>query len=135
MKSLFLLLFLTGLGYGGYVVYQQVRAPGGAYLAYQNHATARITGASMASKAALANFGAAGNAPDIQSIEYELESERRDKSGKTRIVAIQHVTRLYRDSFGNPAGRPKVSRSRQQAVVEKVGDTWKVKSLESEKLN
>ena len=134
VKSLFLLIFLAGLGYGGYVIHQQLGAPGGAYLAYQNHATARITGATMASRAALANFGAAGNTPDIQSIEYELES-RQDDGGRTRIVAIQYVTRLYKDSFGNPAGRPKVSKARQHAVVEKAGDEWKVKSLKSEKLD
>ncbi len=135
MKTLFLLILLAGLGYGGYVVHQALDAPGGAYLAYQNSATARITGSSMASKAVLANFGAASNAPDVQSIEYELESEKQDGEKRTRIVAIQYVTRLYRDSFGNPAGRPKVSKSRQHAVVDKVGDTWKVKSMKSEKLD
>ncbi len=134
VKTLFLLMVLAGLGYGGFVIHQQLGAPGGAYLAYQNHATARITGATMASRAALANFGAAGNAPDIQSIEYELESQQ-DEAGRTRIVAIQYVTRVYRDSVGNPAGRPKVSKARQRAVVEKAGDGWKVRSFNSEKLD
>ena len=134
MKTLLLLMLLAALGYGGHVMYQSVSAPSGAYKAYQDHATARVTGASMASKAALANFGAAGNAPDIQSIEYELQSEQQDSEGRTRIAAIQYVTRLYRDSFGNPSGRPKVSKARQSAIVEKSGDTWKVKSLTTEKL-
>ena len=52
-----------------------------------------------------------------------------------RVVAVQYVTRVYRDGFGNPAGRPKVSKSRQHALVERVGDGWKVTDLEEEELD
>ena len=135
MKTVFVLALLAAVSYGGYAVYQKLGPNAGPYLAYQRYATATVRGSHMAGRAVAARFGAAGNIPDILSIEYQLESQRKEGDGRVRIVAIQYVTRVYRDDFGNPSGRPKVSKSRQHALIEKVADGWKVKDLESQKLD
>lgn len=134
MKSLLILAALGLLCVGAWLAYPHLGGASGARDAYEHHATAILYGRSSAGKAALAQFGAAGQAGDIQSVEYELES-RSERDGAVELVAVQYVTRLYRDSFGNPAGRPQVSKARQRARVERVGDAWQVTSLESAKLD
>ena len=130
----FLVLALAVLSCSGYIGYQKFGPPSKAYRAYQQYATATLHGGQMAGRRALAHFGASGQAPDLAAISYELESQTRSGSGSIEIVAIQFVTRVYRDGFGNPSGRPKVSRSRQQARVELVEGRWKVTKLEGEDL-
>lgn len=133
MKSFLALVAVGVLCLAAWLGYQRSGPSARARAAYEHHATAILYGRSTAGKAALARFGAAGQAGDIQSVEYELESQR-EEDGVVEIVAIQHVTRVFRDSFGNPAGRPQVSQARHRATVERSGEAWQVTELESERL-
>ena len=126
MKKIFLLGVLALVGWAGHSIYQKLGPAAAPFRAYQQHATAVVQGGAMASKAAAARFGAAGNVPDVTAIEYELESQQEEGEGRVRIVAVQHVQRVYRDGVGNPASRPKYSTTRHSALVERVGDRWKV---------
>ena len=133
--KVFLLGLLAILSCGGYKVYQTFGPPSAPYKAYQRYADAEVNGGLMAAKHALGRFGAAGNVPDVTSITYQLESQSRESDTRVRVVAVQYVQRVYRGSFGNPAGRPKVSKARHHALVELVNGDWKVTDLDREKLN
>ena len=123
------------LSCGGYKAYQTYGPPSAPYKAYQRYADAEVTGGLMAAKHALSRFGAAGNLPEVASITYQLESRMKESDSRVRVVAVQYVQRVYRDSFGNPSGRPKVSKERHHALVERVNGEWKVTDLDQEKLN
>ncbi len=129
-----LVLVLGVMSCTGYVAYQKLGPPSEPYRAYQQYATSSLRGGQMAARHALARFGASGQVPDTGGISYELESQTWNGSDSVEIVAIQYVTRVYRDSFGNPSGRPKVSKSRQHARVERVDGRWQVTELEEEDL-
>ena len=131
MKKIFLLGLIALLGWAGYSTYQKFGPAAEPFRAYQQHATAVVQGGTMAGRAAAARFGAAGNIPEVTAIEYELESQQEEGEGRVRIVAVQHVQRVYRDGMGNPAGRPKSSRTRQRALVERVGERWEVTALDT----
>ena len=131
----FLLVLVLGvMSWTGWVAYQKLGPPAEPYRAYQQYATASLRGGNMAARKALARFGASGQVPDTTGISYELESQTQEGLDSVEIVAIQSVTRVYRDGFGNPSGRPKVSKSRQYARVERVDGRWQVTELEEEKL-
>ena len=105
------------------------------YRAYLESATAEFRGGQMAAKHALAGFGMADQIADVVDISYELESSEWEGDDRVHIVALQYVTHVYRDGFGNPAGRPQVWKRRQRALVERVGEDWKLRDLESEELD
>ena len=130
----FLVLVLGVMSCSGYLAYEKFGPPSEPYRAYQRYATSSLLGGQMAARKALARFGASGQAPDTGGISYKLESQTRNGSDSVEIVAIQYVTRVYRDSFGNPSGRPKVSKSRQYARIERVEGRWQVTELEEEDL-
>ena len=109
-------------------------APSDAYRAYQDHATASVQGGHRAGKAALARFGVSSNLGEIVAIEYELESEVTESPGAVRIVAVQYLTRVYRDGMGNPSGRPEVLKLRHTALVESKGDGWRVADMRGEQI-
>ncbi len=134
MKVFLAVLLLLLMG-GGYVGYKRFGPEGNAYRAYQGSATAEIRGGQMASKLALARFGLADQIGDVVDISYELESSEWEGDDRVRIVALQYVTHVYRDGVGNPAGRPQISKRRQRALVERVGEDWKLLDLESEELD
>ena len=127
-----LLLLLVG---GGYVGYKRLGPEGSAYRAYQESATAELRGGQTAAKLALARFGLADQIGDVVDISYERESSEWEGDDRVRIVALQYVTHVYRDGFGNPSGRPRVLKRRQRALVERVGEDWKLRDLESEELD
>ena len=131
----FVLVLVLGVGsFTGYVAYQELGPPAEPYRAYQQYATATLQGGHMAARKALARYGASGQVPETGGISYELESQTRNGSDSVEIVAVQTVMHVYRDSFGNPAGRPKFSKSRQYARVERIDGRWKVTDLEGEDL-
>ena len=127
-----LVLVLGLIACTGYVAYHKLGPPAEPYRAYQQYATASLQGGNMAARQALARFGASGQVPDTSGIRYELESQTRNGSDSVEIVAVQSVTRVYRDSFGNPSGRRKVAKSRQYARVERIDGRWQVTELEKE---
>ena len=57
-----------------------------------------------------------------------------EPSGAVRIVALQYLTRIYRDGMGNPSGRPQVLKVRHTALVERTGDGWHVADIQGEPL-
>ncbi len=135
MKKVLLIGFLCVAAFCGYRAYEVFGSGSDAYRAYLKQATAEIRGGNMAAKHALARFGLADNIGDITAIDYELESQQDEGEGRVRIVALQYVTHVYRDGFGNPAGRPQVSKARHTAVVTRSGEGWKVTSIEAEPLD
>lgn len=135
MKKVLLIGFLGVAAFCGYRAYDVFGPGGDAYRTYLDHASAEIRGGNIAGKHALARFGLADQIGDITAIDYELESEQDEGEGRVRIVAIQYVTHVYRDGFGNPSGRPKVSKARHTAVVARSGDGWKVTSMKAEPLD
>ena len=96
----FLVLVLGVMSCTGYVAYQKLGPPSEPYRAYQQYATSSLRGGQMAARKALVRFGASGQVPDTGGISYKLESQTRNGSDSVEIVAIQYVTRVYRDSFG-----------------------------------
>ena len=135
MKKVMLMGLLAVLTCGGYKAYQDFGPPSEAYRAYKQHAEAVVIGGRMASRQALAGFGAAGNVPEIVSVGYELESQHDEGEGRVRIVAVQSLQLIYRDEIGMPAGRPFASRTRHRALLEFADGRWKVTEFEKNEAN
>ncbi len=135
VKKVILMGLLAVLTCGGYKVYQDFGPPSAAYRAYKQHADAIEMGGRMASREALARFGAAGNVPEIASVAYELESQHNEGEGRVRIVAVQSLLLVYRNEFGMPASRPHTSRTRHRALIEFADGRWKVTEFEKNEAN